>query len=129
MSQENVKTIYSFNGVEYEFDVRDADMAEKFETAIDQMKEDEKNAPKTGRISDLIKYQVAFLKKFFDTCLGEGAGNAVCGEGNKLNVCYEAYEQFLVLVRGQRDYVTLSNSSNPFSKYSNRQQRRAASKK
>ena len=128
MSQE-VKTIFSFNGKEYEFDVRDADVAERFESAIEVMREDEKNQPKTGRMSELIKYQVNFLKKFFDNCLGEGAGNEVCGSGNKLNVCYDAYGEFLNLVSSQRDYLNVQNSVNPFSKYSNRKQSKASVKK
>jgi len=128
MSQE-IKTVFSYNGHEFEFDVRDADMAERFEDAIEVMKEDEKNQPKTGKISVLIKYQVAFLKKFFDNCLGEGAGDKVCGEGNKLDVCYDAYDNFLTLIASQRDYLNVKNQTNPFSKYSNREQRRAASKK
>lgn len=129
MSQEKVNTTFSYNGAEYEYDIRDADMAEKFENAIEDMKVDEKNQPKTGKISELIKYQVAFLKKFFDTVLGEGAGDAICGEGNKLDVCYEAYESFLNLISEQKQYLNVNSTLNPFGKYSNRAQRRAATKK
>lgn len=128
MSHE-VKTVFSFNGAEYEFDVRDADMAERFESAVEVMREDEKNQPKTGRISELVRYQANFLKKFFDNCLGEGAGEAICGSGSKLNVCYDAYGEFLNHVSSQRDYLNAQNSTNPFSKYSNRKQFKAPVKK
>lgn len=133
MSQENTTkvtpTVFEFNGAKYEFDVRDADSAALFEDAIEQMRVEEKNQPKVGKISDIIRYQCNFLKTFFDRCLGEGAGVAICGEKDKVNVCYEAYEAFLNHVASQRDYLKLSNGANPFSKYSNREQRRAAAKK
>ena len=34
MSQE-VNTMFQYNGVKYEFDVRDADASEKFENAVE----------------------------------------------------------------------------------------------
>ena len=123
MSQE-VNTIFKSNGAEYEFDMRDADIAEKFENAVEVMREDEKKLPKTGKASDIFRQQCQMIKKFFDNCLGEGAGVAVCTEKSNISTHYEVYEKFLQMVREQKDDVL--SAKNTFAKYSNRQQRREA---
>lgn len=125
MSQE-IKTMFQYNGAEYAFDVRDADDAEKFEEAVNRMTEDEKAVPKTGKTSDIIRAQCKMLKDFFDRCLGDGAGVAICTEKSNIHNHYAAYEQFLLYVRAQKDDIL--SAKNTFAKYSNRQQRRAAAK-
>ena len=124
MSQIN--TTFKYNGAEYNFDARDADDAEKLEEALKVMGETEKSAPKVGKTSELIRVQCAMLKAFFDDCLGEGAGVALCSEKNNISAHYAAYEQFLNFIKVQKDDIL--SAKNTFAKYSNRQQRRAASK-
>ena len=106
MSQ-NIETKFKYNGAEYDFDVRDADDAEKFEAAINAMKEAE-------------------LKDFFDGCLGAGAGVAICTDKSNISAHYAAYEHFLNYIKAQKDDIL--SAKNTFAKYSNRQQRRAAAK-
>lgn len=125
MSQ-NIETKFKYNGAEYEFDVRDADDAEKFEAAINAMKEAEKEAPKTGKTSEIIRAQCKMLKDFFDGCLGEGAGVAICTDKSNISAHYAAYEHFLNYIKAQKDDIL--SAKNTFAKYSNRQQRRAAAK-
>lgn len=126
MSQE-VNTLFRHNGVEYEFDARDADASEKFEDAVKKMKEEEASLPKTGKSSELIRAHCKLIKNFFDRVLGDGAGDAVCSEKNNISLCYGAYEAFLEVVRSQKDDIV--RARNTFGKYSNREQRRAAAKK
>lgn len=126
MSQE-VNTLFQFNGVKYEFDVRDADTSEKFEDAVEKMKAEEASLPKVGKTSELIRAHCKLIKDFFNRVLGEGAGDAVCTEKSNISVCYSAYEAFLEVVRSQKDDIV--RARNTFGKYSNRQQRRAAEKK
>lgn len=125
MSQ-NIETKFKYNGAEYDFDVRDADDAEKFEAAIDAMKEAEKEVPKTGKTSEIIRAQCKMLKDFFDACLGAGAGVAICTDKSNISAHYAAYEQFLNYIKAQKDDIL--SAKNTFAKYSNRQQRRAAAK-
>lgn len=125
MSQ-NIETKFKYNGAEYDFDVRDADDAEKFEAAIDAMKEAEKEVPKTGKTSEIIRAQCKMLKDFFDACLGAGAGIAICTDKSNISAHYAAYEQFLNYIKAQKDDIL--SAKNTFAKYSNRQQRRAAAK-
>lgn len=126
MSQE-VITVFKHNGAEYEFDARDADMSEKFENAVEKMRDEEKNVPKTGKASEIIRQQCKMIKNFFDNCLGEGAGVALCTEKSNISEHYDAYENFLLMVRSQKEDIL--SAKNTFAKYSNRQQRRAAEHK
>ena len=124
MSQ--IDTVFEYNGAQYSFDVRDADDAEKFENAINGLAEDEKAAQKDGKISEHIRLHCNMLKRFFDTCLGEGAGEKICGIKSNITVHYEAYDKFIMFIKEQRDDILSAKST--FAKYSNRSQRRAAQK-
>lgn len=126
MSQEII-TEFKRNGAVYDFDVRDADDAEKFENAVEKMRDEEKSIQKDGKASDIIRKQCKMIKRFFDNCLGEGAGIALCTDKSNISDHYDAYESFLLMVRSQKD--DLLSAKNTFAKYSNRQQRRAAEHK
>lgn len=125
MSQK-IDTIFKYNGKEYEFDISDADFAEKLESAADKMRAEESKIPKTGLASAIIKAQCKMIKTYFDNCLGKGAGVEICTDKNNLSICYDAYESFLKFVREQNN--ALLQAKNSIGNFSNRQQRRAASK-
>lgn len=118
------QSVFSYNGVEYEFETFDADCAEKLEEAMGGLKKAEQNIPKTGSISVLVKAQCKMLRDFFDTIFGAGAGTKICGEKDSFNNCKNAYVSFLGFVDEQKqDYV--SNMNGIREKYSaNRAQRR-----
>lgn len=127
MSQEKkINTKFEYNGASYEYDVRDADDAERLDAALKQLDADEKALKKDGALHEHIKGQCNMIKHFFDCCLGEGAGNAICTEKSNIRTCYDAYEAFLLMVREQKEDIL--SAKNTFAKYSNRQQRRAADK-
>lgn len=120
MSQ--VETVFRHNGAEYEFDMFDADTADKFQTAYENMQKNEKDAPKDGRLAELTRGQCKLIKAFFNDTLGAGSGDAVCGEKDNLSACYEAYSKFMDFINEQKKH--LKEISFGFAKYSNRQQRR-----
>lgn len=123
MSQtENI--IFKHNDFEGEFDVLDADSAELLEKSMAQLREDEKDLPKTGSISDIVRSQCKWLRDFFDRIFGEGAGVKICGARDNFHICRDAYVTFLDFVEIQKqDYVNSTNAVR--SKYSaNRAQRR-----
>lgn len=126
MSQEN-KTVFEYNGYTFNFDIADADDSEKYEKAIDVMSEDEKSIPKAGKLSEIYRAQCKLIKEFFDNVLGADSGKNICGEKDNVTACYTAYTAFLDFVKAQRDNVLAVRST--IGKYSNREQRRAASKK
>ena len=123
---KEIKSVFEYNGSSYEFDVRDADYAERLENALREMSDVEKTIPKDGKASESIRAQCKMIKAFFDHCIGDGAGIAVCGEKNIITEHYAAYDAFLKLVRAQKSNIL--NAKNVFSQYSNRQQRRANKK-
>lgn len=109
-------TTFSYNGgKEFTFDAGDADDEEKLEIALKNMGKDEKDGPKDGKASDIIRNHCGIIKRFFDACLGDNAGNEICGSGSNLTVCYDAYEKFLEMVREQKDAIVgiKSNFSSP----------------
>ena len=119
MSQEII-TVYERNGAKYDFDVRDADISEAFEKALEKMRETEKTLPKEGKGSVIIRAQCKMLKTFFDDLFGEGAGVAICTEKDNVSVCYSAYTDLLAVARTQKNDIL--DSKNTFSRYSNRKQ-------
>ena len=121
MSQE-IRTKFSWNGNDYAFDVRDADDSEKLEKAVTDLTAAEKNSPKNGTASSIIRYQCRMIKNFFDTCLGKGAGEAICTTKNAIDLCYEPYDEFLRMCNDQKRYI--NDKTNVFRQYSNRDQRR-----
>lgn len=125
MSQ--VETIFRYNGAEYEFDFRDAEYSERYEKAIETLEKREKAIPKDGKSSTILKQYCSMIKEFFDVCLGEGAGNAICTERSNMAVCNEAYMSFLDLARTQKnDIMRLKNDQ---LQRMNREQRRKNGKK
>ena len=122
----NISTVFEHNGAKYEFDIRDAEHADLYEKACEKIKEVEKKIPKDGKASTMIAAQCKMIKSFFDTCLGNGAGEAICTDRNNISICYEAYEKFIIFVTAQKDDII--TAKNTFAKYSNREQRRAAAK-
>jgi len=123
MSQE-IKTVFCYNGQEYPFDVSDADDAARFENALDVLGKREKEMPKTGKASELVRFQSDMIKEFFDTCLGSGAGHAICTEKSNVGLCYNAYVAFIDLIHQQKDNIV--DMGNSFRQFTNRQQRRKA---
>ena len=117
MSQ-NKENIFEYNGYSFEYDLADADYSEKYENAIEIMGKEEKDIPKTGKISEIYRAQCGMLKRFFDNVLGDGAGKKICGEKDNVTNHYTAYTAFLDFVSSQRDRVL--SAKNSFSKYSNR---------
>lgn len=99
-------TTFSYNGNEIQFDIADADSAEKLENAVKNLQETEKTIPKTGSVSAIMRAQIKMLKAFFDETAGEGAGNKFCGEADNYNNACDAYEAFLQFVANQKRSMT-----------------------
>ena len=104
MSQE-INTVFCHNGREYHFDVRDAEDMGRFERALEVLGAREKETPKTGKASEMLKHNADMIKEFFDNCLGSGAGAAVCTEKSNVGLCYDAYMAFIDMVNQQKDSI------------------------
>lgn len=119
-------TTWETNGTSFEFDVTDADDCERYENAVEKLKENELNIKKDGKESEIIRAFCKMFGDFFNEVLGEGASEKIyAGKKMSVVVYLEVYEDFLAFVRGQKDRMR-----ERFSKFQpNRQQRRATAKK
>ena len=119
-------TTWEINGVSFELDLTDADDLERYENALEKLREAEHNIKKDGKESELIRAFCKMLADFFDAVLGEGA-SAKIFEGKKTSVAVylETYDNFLDFANTQKAGI-----KERFAKYNpNRQQRRVAAKK
>lgn len=114
MSQE-LNTVFNHNGKDYHFDVRDAENMMRFEKAVEALENREKECPKTGKASEMLKFQADIIKEFFDNCLGAGAGTDICTEKSNVGICYSAYQDFIDLINQQKN--CLLNAGNTFRTY------------
>ena len=123
MSQIN--TTWEINGNTFDLDLQDVETAEKYEQAFENMGINEKNIPKSGKNSEIIKGYYNMFVKLYDDLFGVGAGVKILGEKANSRICDEAYESFLNFIRAQTD-ASLQYRNTILTKYSpNRAQRRA----
>lgn len=120
MSQ--IETVFRWNDKEYPFDIRDAEDAEKFEKATEDIQDLSQKMKHDGRASEMIRTQCTAIKQFFTTCFDEKQAVEICGEKARLDAHYAPYAAFCEIVASQRRYFT--ESRNAFMQFSNRQQRR-----
>ena len=114
---------FLYNGKEYPFDFRDADDTEKYEEAFTYLQGEQAKSPKSGKASDILRWNCGVIRKFFDMLFGEGAGKEICGEKDNLGLANQAFVAFMILAKDQsneiqRDKNTISQITG------NRQQRR-----
>lgn len=118
-----VPTTFEYNGHKFTFDIRDADDAEKYEAAFDEMQISVEKLPKAGRVADHIRSICVIYRDFFDAIWGTGAGVKVCGEKDIISVCDDAFMDFQKKIQIQsRD---ISRRKNDYGRqFANREQRR-----
>lgn len=102
------------NGIEYELNLLDADVADRIETAAQKLA-DEFNA----RIEELkgmsaaksIREQCRLIDVFFDAVLGEGAVDTIFGGKPDLEAHLDTYGQFMDDLAKERDQRLSAASS------------------
>lgn len=92
------------NGVMLEFDVLDADIAEKYERALLAMDQEADRLDEQGDMSlaDNIRAQCRAIFDFFNAVFGEGTDKAIFGERVNLRICMDAYDQVVDTANRQR---------------------------
>jgi len=84
------------NGVELEFDILDADIAERYEAALDAMYEEIETLDiKNMSGAEAIRKECYVIFDCFDAIFGEGAASMVFGEKTNLGTCTAALEQMI----------------------------------
>lgn len=109
------------NNVELEdLEVFDADVAERYEDALDKIVKQNKGLEGL-KTSVVIRKQCGFIFELFNTMFGEGTDVKVFGGKTNLIVCMKAFEDLVEYCNLQKQEVEKFSS-----KYSaNRAQRRA----
>lgn len=115
---------WSYNGLEFEVDMADVDFASKYEDAFDKLGEKEKQIPKTGKSSEVMKYYCNMFCGLFDDIYGAGTSQKMFDGRLNAAKCEEAYDAFLSAAK--RDNVNiLQKRAAVLNKYApNRAQRR-----
>lgn len=119
--------VWKFNNFEVEFDITDVDIAEKYEKTFEIMGEKEKQLPKTGKQSELLKAQFKWFSETFDLLFGEGSGEKIFNGKKSVSLGFDAYESFLAFIKSQKTDL-FNKGQRIHSTYSNRAQRRAEAK-
>lgn len=110
----------NINGIELDFDIMDADTAEKYEDAL-KIATSIQNNVQGMNPGESIRYQCNCIFDIFNTLFGPGTDKKLFGDKANLRICLEAFEALVTEANNQAE-----NMDKKYSKYSqNRVQRRA----
>lgn len=117
--------IWEINGLSLEFDLEDADCAERYENAFEKMSEEEKQVPKDGRLSTRIRAYCRLFRGFYDDLFGEGtSGKIFKGIPDNTDAYDEVYFKFLDFVAAQKTAAAAKKGKRLAKYRGNRSQRR-----
>lgn len=117
--------IWEINGLSLELDLEDADCMERYENAFEKMSEEEKQIPKDGKYSAIIRAYCRLFRDLYDRLFGEGTSEKLFeGVPENTDAYDEVYYKLLDFVTAQRT-AAVEKRAEKLSKYRpNRQQRR-----
>ena len=118
---------WSYNNIEFEVDLQDADFAEKYEKAFERMGQDEKKLQKAGNNSELIRGYCGLRHRLLDDNDGAGTANKLFEGKVNAGMCDLAYAAFMTAcMRCNEEAVQRRGQlMSRFSPQQNRQQRRS----
>lgn len=117
---------WSYNDIELEVDLQDADFAELYENAFKQMEEEEKRVQKAGTTSEVIRGYCGLFFNLFDRIYGKGTSERMFKGKANVGMCDAAYSAFIDAARrsNQEAVQRRSQMLNKYAPQQNRQQRR-----
>ncbi len=90
------------NNVEIEdLDLLDADIAEKYEKAIDGLKKESGLTNEGLGLADTIRKECNLIFDFFNTIFGEGTDKKIFGNKTNYGVCTEALKEVIAQTNEQ----------------------------
>lgn len=95
----------NINGVELDFDIFDASVAKRYETALETLN----TLPKSDEgqtLSDSILAQCDAVFSFFDILFGPGTAEKLFDHRKNLKECLDATEQVVLTVNQQQKQLT-----------------------
>ena len=94
MSQEK-NTIWSINGLELEMDLDDAETLEKYEKAFTEMDIQEKEFPKDGKTSEIVRRYCDLYYRLFENLFGKDDADKMVQKKYHMGQWEEVYASFL----------------------------------
>ena len=94
MSQEK-NTIWSINGLELEMDLDDAEILEKYEEAFTEMDVQEKEFPKDGKTSEIVRRYCDLYYRLFENLFGKVNADKIVQKKYHMGQWEEVYASFL----------------------------------
>lgn len=94
MSQEK-NTIWSINGLELEMDLDDAETLEKYEKAFTEMDIQEKEFPKDGKTSEIVRRYCDLYYRLFENLFGKDDADKIVQKKYHMGQWEEVYASFL----------------------------------
>lgn len=93
---------WQINGKEFELDLTDADVVQRYEDAFTDMDIAERLIPKDGKTSDRIRACCNLFKKLFDTLFGTGTSEQLFdGVPTSISAYEDIYYSFLDFAKAQ----------------------------
>lgn len=121
-------SLWKFGNFETEVDFTDADFLDAIYDAKKSLNEDEKQVPKVGKSSDIIRAQCKCFFNFFDNIFGDGASDKMFEGRNSVNLCIEAIDSLLALENDESKRFDDKFEKYNVQSHGNRQQRRQYNK-
>lgn len=90
-------------GVEFDFDIADADNAESYEKAMQYVLDNIDQKPDGTSNADEIRRQCMVVLNAFDIALGEGASDQLFGKKTNIRICMEGFQELVQAVAAQKE--------------------------
>lgn len=86
---------FTINNVELEFNIFDAENAEKYEAQVEKMRQVGEEAAKETSLSKTIRKQCGAIFEFIDALFGEGTSEKLFGGHTNLVDCANVYYKII----------------------------------
>lgn len=98
-----MKHIWTYNGTSYPFDISDSGNVDRMHQGLNALRGDlrQLGIPGEGDTGDALKEQCLIIRRFFDTVLGDGHGETICGTAFSADKHTTAYVAFIGFVNEQ----------------------------
>ncbi len=91
---------WNYGGQKYPFDISESESMARMCEGLNTLRA-EIGVLGGDSASDNLRGQCLIIRRFFDTVLGEGTGEAVCGEAYSADAHTTAYMEFILFVNEQ----------------------------
>ncbi len=98
-----MKHIWQYNGASYPFDISESGNVDRMHQGLNALRGDlrQLGVPGEGDAGGALKEQCLIIRRFFDTVLGDGCGETICGTAFSADAHTTAYVAFIGFVNEQ----------------------------